>query len=164
MFPRVRAFIHDLKNPPLYKMGGGIRNVEVVVTAENHLHFDGKEYNSNWTKADLEKHLKQLLQMIAESGHSIEVQAISIEFAVAAGLWKEGSLTLDMLRNSVYDDFGTIIVSGFSINEGTYSLHIKAAQYYEYYQFIVKGHPNGMVVVRDVPDALGMMDSSEKYF
>lgn len=133
------------------------------VTREGKLTFAGRDMTPLYprTKAEFEKAYLRMKEKIAASGHPIVIKALSVERHVAVGLFNEGAITHGSLAAAVKQPHWletTIELAGDIV-----PLRIVTGTYYIDYEFIVDGHPEGFVRVRDIPDALAVM-AEEKAF
>ena len=135
------------------------------LTEEGALLFDGRHINPRapWTKKVLVERLRRMEKVIAQSEFPfVTIEAMAIEQHIAACLWHEVTLTFDHLVNATIDDYRRIIVQ-FDFDGTILLLQIQHSMYYEDYQFIVKGHPDNIVCVRDVPDALARVSNEHTF-
>lgn len=137
--------------------------LSVAIDKNNDLVINGTPQRPTypWTKSDLEKSFSRIQEKIANSGHGITIDAIFIEPYVAGGLWREGSLTLDHLKNA--DGRYNGLTFEFELSGQKILLSIQTSTYYEAYEFIVSGHPEGHVRVRDVKDVLSEISGEEVF-
>lgn len=110
---------------------------------------------------ELELHLQRVKELVAATPPTV-LEAVRIERHIAKGLWDEGAITFEHLQMATCHS-GTISFQMVLLGEPTW-VSIRSATYYENYEFIVRGHPKGIEVVRDVPDALAAVGKIEEVF
>jgi hypothetical protein len=143
-----------------------------TVSAEGRLLFANNcDRRSKWrdvspiyplSLTDLEEKVGRMKEKIAASGFPIVIKKIFIEQHIATGFWNEGSITLKHLESSRPGTNGGIEFDLELCGE-KYTVCIQTATHYGDYEFIVDGHPEGAVRVKDLPDAFCQV-SGEDYF
>ncbi len=119
-----------------------------------------------WTKEEFQRltigfvHRMIEVNSEREDDGQMSLEALQVEDHVAKGFWLNGDLTLEQLQQSQEEPKNEIIrVPNFML-EGL-RLDIRRSQYYDSWQYLVDGHPNGLRVVRHTPDVLAVVASEQ---
>ncbi len=159
MFAWLKSFVKNLKKPKIKwsrSNGNSASDALSWSIKDGKLLFDGYDQTplSPVSKAFFEARLRTMKEKIAESGFPITIEAMYIEPFIATGLWNEGSITTWHLQNA-NNRYGGITFEWEMLGEPIL-VSIQRTTYYMSYEFIVRGHPDGTVRVRDIPDALAI--------
>lgn len=134
------------------------------VTRQNRLLIEDRDMTPLYplSKADLEASFRRMKEKISASGHPIIIEALYVEKHIATGLWNESSINIADLQGADGRYHG--ITFEWELLGEPITLSIQSGTYYQDYEFIVRGHPEKLVRVRDLPDALAEVGEGEKIF
>ncbi len=158
MFRSVIEFFRKLftSAPPIaWGQGEGSDPIRWEIDRAGNLLFDGRDTTPyhQWSKEELTECVRMARRRIKDSDDPLVLEAVLIEEHLAMSLWQQGVLTRDMLENSKPCVNGGLEFS-LKFDGEVLPVMIQRNAYSPDYEFIVSGHPQGLVRLRDVPDLL----------
>lgn len=128
-----------------------------------HLIINGRHIHPTrqWTRQYFEEALARLNAKVDLSGWPVTIFGLAIEEHVAQSLWMNGVITREHVQGATFKDHQ--ICFRLRLRGEEIEVCVVTATYYSDYEFIVSGHPQGHVRVRDIPDPLAIVANEQVF-